>query len=271
MMNKFAEIMKRYSNYQNKPNIPIMIGALVCIVAILVWLIITGGDDIKTKTTFHLGIFLWYLFLSLMMGGYIGVLYYRLPRGENIFTPSHCPSCGNKLKIWELFPILGWFLVKGKCRNCHTKIDFQYIKLEFQCVYFTFFFTILFLSMHLILNEPVGKGHLLFDSLVLLLSIQVTVLYLITEIIIRCCQPIRIYRLLIKLLYFFIGVFFYLIIFITVPIGIGHIMRTAGVNISQHIVLLIILTSAINTIIWVFYFGLLLRHLFCRNQCGNGN
>jgi hypothetical protein len=89
--------------------------------------------------------------------------------------------------------------------------------------------------------------------------------YIVTKVVFR--QPIPVYQLLIKLLYLIVGVSFYLIIFTTVIISICYITILTGADIEQNI---IILTSAINTIIWVLYFGLLLQHI-CRNKCGNGN
>jgi leader peptidase (prepilin peptidase)/N-methyltransferase len=199
-----------------------------------------------------------------MIGGYTALLVYRLPRGENIFTPSHCPHCNRKLKLWELFPLLGRILVDGKCRTCHTEIDIQYTRIESRSVGFMFFSILFVLLGFLITNIPISNRHILLVTLFILLYFQFTQLMMIVGEVVFHQQ------LLTMLLSLFIGVFFYFIIFITVPILIGNMMRIAGINISQHIVLFIILTSAIDSIIWIFYFGLLLR-LLCRNQCGNGN
>lgn len=44
----------------------------------------------------------------------------------SIFAPrSFCDTCQHPLKFWQLCPILGYFLQKGYCTFCHTKISFQ--------------------------------------------------------------------------------------------------------------------------------------------------
>jgi leader peptidase (prepilin peptidase)/N-methyltransferase len=219
-----------------------------------------------------------------MLGGYMNVLLYRLPRGENVFTFSHCPHCGRRLRLWELFPLLGWILVKGKCRTCHTKIDFRYVRTELLSVFIVIFFTLIISLANLSLEKSVEHEYLLLlsekpsenalllcESLMLLLSVLISLLcYVVIKVVFR--RPIRIYQLLIKLLYLIVGVSLYLIIFITVfySIHIHYNIRLTGDCAEQDIVTIVVLTSAINTIIWVFYFGFLLQRL-CRNQCGNGN
>ncbi|QIV94465.1 prepilin peptidase [Allofrancisella frigidaquae] len=49
---------------------------------------------------------------------------------ENILRPSKCPKCSNKLKYRHNIPILGWFLLKGKCYFCKVKISIQYPLVE---------------------------------------------------------------------------------------------------------------------------------------------
>ena len=43
---------------------------------------------------------------------------------------SHCPSCGKVLKWWELVPILSFFILKARCRECQAKISWQYPLIE---------------------------------------------------------------------------------------------------------------------------------------------
>jgi leader peptidase (prepilin peptidase)/N-methyltransferase len=61
------------------------------------------------------------------VGSLINVLVYRMPRGLDVVTPtSRCPSCGTKLTWRENIPILGWILLRGRCRFCQTKISPEY-------------------------------------------------------------------------------------------------------------------------------------------------
>lgn len=65
--------------------------------------------------------------LGAIVGSFINVLAYRLPRGMNIVTPpSRCPSCGTKLRWSENFPILGWLWLRGRCRFCKSPISPEY-------------------------------------------------------------------------------------------------------------------------------------------------
>jgi len=71
------------------------------------------------------------ILLGLCIGSFLNVCIYRIPREESIgFPPSHCTSCGYKLKIYDLIPILSFVILKGKCRGCKEKISFQYPIIE---------------------------------------------------------------------------------------------------------------------------------------------
>ena len=78
-------------------------------------------------------IFAIYIFiLGLLIGSFLNVCIYRIPRGENIAYPSsHCTSCGNKIKPYDLIPVLSWIFLRGKCRNCGEKISIRYALVEF--------------------------------------------------------------------------------------------------------------------------------------------
>ncbi len=66
-----------------------------------------------------------------IVGSFINVLVYRLPRGLNIVTPpSACPNCNTKLGWRENFPIFGWLLLRGRCRTCKAKISCEYFIVE---------------------------------------------------------------------------------------------------------------------------------------------
>lgn len=66
------------------------------------------------------------------VGSFINVVNYRLPAGMSILSPpSKCPKCGAKLKFFrENLPILGWFLLRGKCRYCKSRISAEYMIVE---------------------------------------------------------------------------------------------------------------------------------------------
>lgn len=61
---------------------------------------------------------------GLIIGSFLNVLIYRLPRGENIAFPgSHCRDCGYQIKAWENIPVLSYLFLGGKCSSCASKIS----------------------------------------------------------------------------------------------------------------------------------------------------
>jgi len=69
--------------------------------------------------------------LGLLIGSFLNVVIFRVPRGESIVTPgSHCPACGHALRSWELLPVISFLIQKGLCRNCRARISWRYPVVE---------------------------------------------------------------------------------------------------------------------------------------------
>ena len=69
--------------------------------------------------------------LGLIVGSFSNVCIYRIPRNESIIYPaSHCPKCRSKIKPVDNIPLLSFILLKGRCRNCKSKISIQYPVVE---------------------------------------------------------------------------------------------------------------------------------------------
>jgi len=67
-----------------------------------------------------------------MIGSFLNVVIYRIPKGESIVFPSSkCQSCQNALKWWHNIPIFSWLFLRGKCYFCKEKISAQYPAVEF--------------------------------------------------------------------------------------------------------------------------------------------
>ena len=67
-----------------------------------------------------------------MIGSFLNVVIYRIPKGESIVFPSSkCQSCQNALKWWHNIPIFSWLFLRGKCYFCKDKISPQYPIVEF--------------------------------------------------------------------------------------------------------------------------------------------
>ncbi len=68
---------------------------------------------------------------GLIVGSFLNVVIYRVPRGESIvLPPSHCPNCNHRLKWLDLFPVLSFLYLKGRCRYCNAVIGLRYPLVE---------------------------------------------------------------------------------------------------------------------------------------------
>jgi leader peptidase (prepilin peptidase)/N-methyltransferase len=67
-----------------------------------------------------------------MVGSFLNVCIYRLPKDESVVWPgSHCQACKKPIAWHDNVPVLSYFLLGGKCRACKTKFSFQYAVIEF--------------------------------------------------------------------------------------------------------------------------------------------
>jgi leader peptidase (prepilin peptidase)/N-methyltransferase len=66
-----------------------------------------------------------------VLGSFLNVVVYRLPRGESLVTPgSHCPSCSAAVKPYDNVPVLAWMWLRGRCRACRAVISPRYPLVE---------------------------------------------------------------------------------------------------------------------------------------------
>jgi len=69
--------------------------------------------------------------LGAIVGSFLNVVTYRLPRHESLVTPaSHCTKCGTPIKPYDNIPILSWLLLGGHCRGCGEPISVRYPLVE---------------------------------------------------------------------------------------------------------------------------------------------
>lgn len=68
---------------------------------------------------------------GLLIGSFLNVVAYRLPRGESLVSPpSHCPACGKPVRHRDNIPVLGWLLLRGRCRDCGEPFSWRYPAVE---------------------------------------------------------------------------------------------------------------------------------------------
>ena len=71
------------------------------------------------------------LAFGLVVGSFLNVVIYRLPRGESIVTPgSHCPACDTPIEPWHNVPVLSYLWLRGRCRHCSVRISARYPAVE---------------------------------------------------------------------------------------------------------------------------------------------
>jgi len=92
--------------------------------------------------------------LGLLVGSFLNVVILRLPdrmaaawrqeardvlelEADNtplppgiVREPSHCPQCKHPLSARDNIPLIGWLLLRGRCRYCKTRISIQYPLVE---------------------------------------------------------------------------------------------------------------------------------------------
>jgi len=73
----------------------------------------------------------WLFAIGGAVGSFLNVVVYRLPREMSIVTPgSHCPACNRPIRWFDNVPILAWFWLRGRCRDCGAAISPRYPLVE---------------------------------------------------------------------------------------------------------------------------------------------
>ncbi len=78
---------------------------------------------------------------GLILGSFLDVFVTRFHTGTSINGRSHCMSCGHTLSWYELFPLLSYVILKGRCYRCGGHIPLRLLVMEvttavlFVCVF----------------------------------------------------------------------------------------------------------------------------------------
>ena len=205
--------------------------------------------------------------IGLIIGSFLNVCIYRIPRKESIsFPPSHCFSCNNNLKPKDLFPVFSYIFLKGKCRYCGDKISIQYPLIETlnSLVYLLLFkhfgLSIQFvfyavLASTVIVVSIIDYYHQIIPNKIVLFTLIIGIIYRITILISFNQDLLTVLKD--SLLGFLIGGGFYLLIFILTRgnMGGGDIKLMAALGVWLGAVdtgIAIFLTFMIGALVSVF-------------------
>src|SRR3989344_8781021 len=67
---------------------------------------------------------------GLIVGSFLNVLVYRLKEAETLLGRSFCRHCKHQIRWYDNIPLISFVLLLGACRDCETKISWQYPALE---------------------------------------------------------------------------------------------------------------------------------------------
>ncbi len=79
----------------------------------------------------NLAFYILIFIIGTLFGSFYTLAVYRIPKRQDIVhTHSYCPNCNHKLGLFDLFPIISYIILGGKCRYCKHKIRPRYLILE---------------------------------------------------------------------------------------------------------------------------------------------
>ena len=67
---------------------------------------------------------------GVIIGSFLNVYIYRFHTGKSLNGSSHCMSCAKPLRWYELFPLLSYLGLRGRCGGCGCRIPVRYFIVE---------------------------------------------------------------------------------------------------------------------------------------------
>jgi len=122
-------------------------------------------------------------YVGAIVGSFLNVLIYRIPRKKSIIKPrSYCPNCKHPIRFYDNLPIFSYLLLHGRCRHCHYHIPIRYPMVEilsgliwlfmigFNNVQITTFSSIILLEGLLVLAWIDGHYGFIPDKIIIILA-----------------------------------------------------------------------------------------------------
>ena len=121
---------------------------------------------------------LWYQYVlvggvGLIIGSFLNVVIYRYHTGKSLNGHSHCLSCGQTLRWYELFPLVSYVCLRGRCGACGCKIPLRYFLVELSTA-----------VLFVLLFSKFGLGAFLLFSFVMVAMLMVVAVYDIYHMVI---------------------------------------------------------------------------------------
>jgi leader peptidase (prepilin peptidase)/N-methyltransferase len=86
---------------------------------------------IKDPETLRLFLHIYMFALGAVVGSFLNVCIARLPERKSIVRPgSRCPSCNTPIGWYDNIPLISFMILRGKCRQCGSRISWQYPLVE---------------------------------------------------------------------------------------------------------------------------------------------
>jgi prepilin signal peptidase PulO-like enzyme (type II secretory pathway) len=82
--------------------------------------------DFWVSFGFEFFLFVWVFFFGASLASFLNVVAYRLPRKLSLLGSSFCPHCRVPISASDNLPVIGWWLLRGRCRACRLPIAVRY-------------------------------------------------------------------------------------------------------------------------------------------------
>lgn len=60
---------------------------------------------------------------GLLLGGFLNIIIIRLPREQRLLGRPRCTRTGKPLTLWQLLPVIGWVMQRGRAHDGHDGHD----------------------------------------------------------------------------------------------------------------------------------------------------